>query len=185
METGNDNINSYHHPQIIEKRNIINVVIAVVCLFVGVLFTCNSLIFNTNSELSLSLVIMGISGITFGIISLKIQSKQKVYVKTGSVIKSPLFYFSREYATFADHLLANEGFDTKKTIPFLDNGKLSFNILSSVDNRFAAVQIFELTSQTYQPISPIYYFEEEKALQFWEYINRCKINTKKLKYNLR
>jgi hypothetical protein len=180
-----DNINSYQHPQIIEKRNIKNVTIAGVCIFLGALFVCNSLIFNTGTELAMALVIMGISGISFGIMSLAIQSKQKVYEKTGSVIKAPLFYFSREYLSFAENLLSGENFNIKKTIPLLDNGNVYFNVLSSRDNRFAAIQIFESTPLAFQPVTPIYYFEEEKALKFWEYINRCKTNTKKLKFNLR
>jgi hypothetical protein len=180
-----DNINSCHHPQIIEKRDLKTVIIAVLCIVLGGVFVCNSFIFNTGDELAISLVIMGISGISFGIISWAVHAKQKVYEKTGSVIKAPIFYFSREYLTFSEHLLAHGSFDTKKTIPLLDNGKVSFHVLSSRDNRFAAVQLFEFSSSSFQPVTPIYYFEDDKALLFWEYINRCKTNTKRLKYNLR
>jgi hypothetical protein len=155
------------------------------CLISGCLFVCNSLFLNLTDELTISLVIMGISGISFGIISLKIQSKQKVYEKTGSVIKAPLFYFSREYLTFAEQLLENGAFDSKKTIPLLDNGNIYFHVLSSRDNLFAAIQIFESDSATLLPVTPIYYFEDQDALKFWEYINRCKTNTKRLKFNLR
>jgi hypothetical protein len=185
MEIYNDNINSVHHSQIIEKRNMKNVVIAGACLLVGSLFVCNSFLFHWTEALTFSLVIMGISGISFGIITFAVQSKQKVYEKTGSVVKSPLFYFSRDDLNFAEHLLSERTFDVKKTIPLLDNGNVYFHVLSSLDNRFAAVQIFEFETSAFHPISPIYYFEENDALKFWKYINRCKTNTKKLKYNLR
>ena len=180
-----DNINSYQHPQIIENRNIKNVVVAAVCLLVGCVLIFNSFFFNLDTGVVISLVILGISGVSFGIISYAVQSKQKIYTKTGSVIKTPVFYFSREYLTFAEHLLANSSFDTKKTIPLLADGTVYLYVLSSRDNRFAAVQIFEYISQSFDPVSPIYVFEEEQSLKFWEYMNRCKTNTKRLKYNLR
>jgi hypothetical protein len=180
-----DNIISFQHPQIVENRNIKIVLIGGLCIFLGCLIICSTYLFNMGTGLVFALVIMGISGIIFGITSLAIHSKQKVYKKTGSVIKAPIFYFSREYLIFAEHLLVNGTFDAKKTIPLLDNGNVYFYVLSSLDNRFAAVQIFELMSHLFEPISQIYYFEEEQSLKFWEYINRCKTNTKKLKYNLR
>jgi len=185
MKAHYDNINNYPHPQIVEQRNVKNVIIAGACILAGCILICNSLIFNVKAALTIALSIMGISGISSGIILLLLQSKQKIYIKTRSVIKSPFYYFSREYLLFAQNLLANKNFDCKKTIPFLDNGSVYFHVLSSLDNRFAAVQIFEFDTSSFQPITSIYYFEDEQALEFWKYINRCKSNTKKLKYNLR
>jgi hypothetical protein len=180
-----DNIHSYPHPLIIENRNIKNVMVAAVCLLLGCFLIFNSLFFNLDTGLIVSFVILGISCISFGIILYAVQSKQKTYTKTGSIIKAPIFYFSREYLHFAEQLLANGSFETKKTIPLLSDGNVYLNILSSRDNRFAVIQIFEHTSQSNEPITPVYTFEEEKSLLFWEYINRCKTNTKRLKYNLR
>ncbi|MCL2167961.1 MAG: hypothetical protein FWH59_02415 [Lentimicrobiaceae bacterium] len=174
MDTQNTVIEQENSSPIIEKQNKTNIILSVIIILFGVLLTCHSLLFKTGKNMEIALIVIGVCILIVGIIIWVLKSKQMIYEKTGSVIKTQLCYFSRDELNFAQNLLAQGKFDHEKPVTIVDTSNSYFEILLSKDKSFVSVQIFEFVPFTFQPASQKYYFTDDKALQFVEYINRCK-----------
>ena len=177
MDTKTNNQNSElenNHSLIIEKQNINALILSIVSIVGGLFLTFHSYIFKMSKNLEIALVVIGILCILIGVSILILKSKQRIYAKTGSVIKQQICYFSRDELNIAQNLLINGKFENEKAITLLDTGNLYFEVQISKDKCFAAVQIFEFVPFAFQPTTQIYYFTDNQALKFYEYMQRCK-----------
>ncbi|MDR2970829.1 MAG: hypothetical protein LBU83_02700 [Bacteroidales bacterium] len=174
MDTNTKNIEQDSCSHIIKKQDITNVLISIIIVAVGLLLTCHSIFFNTGDNLKFALIIIGVCFIPVGIFLWILKSKRMIYEKTGSGIKSLKYYFSRDELNFAQNLLENGKFENEKKVTFIDTGNSYFEILMSKDGNFVSVQIFEFSTLAYEPATPKYYYFDNQALKFIEYIQCCR-----------
>jgi len=174
MDTQNTVIEQENSSPIIKKQNKTNIILSIVIILFGVFLTFHPLLFKTGQTWGIALVVIGVCILIVGIMIWVLKSKQLIYEKTGSVIKTQLCYFSRDELNFAQNLLAQGKFDHEKPIHIVDTSNSYFEILLSKDKSFMSVQIFEFVPFAFQPATQKYYFTDDKVLKFMEYINRCK-----------
>jgi uncharacterized membrane protein len=159
---------------IIEKLNINNLILSIILLLSGLFLTIHSCFFSLSKNLEMALIVVGVLIILLGVSLLVLKNKQKVHEKTGSIIKSQLYYISREDLVSAKNTLAAGKFENEKAVPIVDTSNVYFDTLISKDKAFASVQIFEFVSYDFQPATPLYYYTDNQALKFCEYVERCK-----------
>jgi hypothetical protein len=159
---------------IIEKLNINNLIISSTLLLIGLLLTIHSYFFSLSKNSEMALIVVGVLIMILGVSFLVLKNKQKIYEKTGSIIKSQLYYISREDLVSAKNTLAAGKFENEKTVTIVDTSNVYLDTHISKDKSFSAVQIFEFVSYDFQSATPIYYYTDNQASKFCEYMERCK-----------
>lgn len=154
-------IKTTNHPQIIKTTNLPAILTSLGLIVIG------------TAGIFLSAV-MGVTLMIVGIALFIIKNKRKVYEKTGSTVKSSFNYVHKDILAQLETMLTEENFRDAAIEKFEDNGNAKIEYTLSQDKQFAAVQLSEYIPFTYEPYTSIFYFTGDKAVEFAEYLDKCK-----------
>ena len=72
-------------------------------------------------------------------------------------------------------ILAFGSFSADSKIKSEASGNIRMDVILSADKKFAAVQLFQFVPYTYQPITSVQYFTNEKASAIVAFLSKSKI----------
>jgi len=161
--------------QIVKKVNIavVGITLALflfgaVAMYIG--FFRNELNTWTDNILIFTGTVLIIWAITWFLLKFK----KTVYAETGSAVKSCDYYIQREQMETLKMLLSHTGFSLAKPIQFQENGNVCVKVFKSNDMRFAAVQMFEYVSFSFQVATQVYTYTDVQAHDFIAFLDKCK-----------
>ncbi len=74
------------------------------------------------------------------------------------------------------NIVVNSGsFSADSKIKSEASGNIRMDVILSADKKFAAVQLFQFVPYTYQPITSVQYFTNEKASAIVAFLSKSKI----------
>ena len=81
----------------------------------------------------------------------------------------------REHMDALKNLVNSGSFSADSKIKSEASGNIRMDVILSADKKFAAVQLFQFVPYTYQPITSVQYFTNEKASAIVAFLSKSKI----------
>ena len=152
------------HPDIAKRISVSGVLISSVMLLIGILaFASTFELDDKSSTTSMALMVLGTGLFLIGIFRLFWKSKEVVYLPTKSVAKEHSVFFDLKHMDALKNLVNSGSFSADSKIKSEASGNIRMDVILSADKKFAAVQLFQFVPYTYQPITSVQYFTNEKA----------------------
>ena len=162
------------HPDIVKRTSVSGIIISCVLLLIGVLsFVATLELEDRTSTISMILMVFGTGLFLIGLFRMFWRSKSIVYLPTGSIAKEHSIFFDSKYLDKLTDTVNSATF-TENEIKSESSGNLRMDVILSEDGKFAAVQLFQFIPYTYQPVTKIHYFTNEKASALASFIARSK-----------
>jgi hypothetical protein len=162
--------------QITKKVNFEIVFITFLLLLLGVVAVCvGSLSEQLSTWIENMLIFTGTVWIIWAVTWFFLKNKKYVYFKTGSTMKASNYYILREQMENIKMFLSQSAFSSAKHVQFQEQGNVAIKVFISDDKRFAAVQIFEYASFSFQAITEVYTYADEQAYDFITFLEKCKV----------
>ena len=156
------------HPDIAKRISVSGVLISSVMLLIGILaFASTFELDDKSSTTSMALMVLGTGLFLIGIFRLFWKSKEVVYLPTKSVAKEHSVFFDLKHMDALKNLVNSGSFSADSNI--------RMDVILSADKKFAAVQLFQFVPYTYQPITSVQYFTNEKASAIVAFLSKSKI----------
>jgi hypothetical protein len=105
-----------------------------------------------------------------------LKQKKYVYSETGSTVNVSDYYIQREQMEPLKMLLSHAAFSLAKPVHFQENGNVCLKVLTSDDKRFAAIQLFEYVSFSFQSATSVYTYADVHASDFITFVEKCKFS---------
>lgn len=152
------------HPDIAKRTSISGLIFSCCMLLVGLLsFISTFELGDKSSTLSMSLMVLGTVLFLIGIFRLFWKSKEVVYLPTGSVAKECSFFFDLKHMDKLADIIKSGVFPMDSDIKSNVSGNIRMDVILSEDKKFAAIQLFQFIPYTYQPVTSVCYFSNDKA----------------------
>lgn len=165
------------HPDIAKRTSISGILFSSVMLLVGVLsFVSTFELEDKSSTISMALMVLGTGLFLLGIFRLFWKSKEVVYLPTGSITKERSVFFDLKNMDNLTTLVNSGSFSANTELRSETTGNIRMDVILSEDNQFAAVQLFQFVPYTYQPITSVRYFTNEKASAVAAFLAKSKVN---------
>ena len=166
-KTTSERIYSMSSPDVIQKSNLSSVLISASVFMFGVLL----FLFiwkqeDSSSFISMTLFTIGIICFLWSIYRIFWQSKEWVYLKTGSSIREGSCFFDNENLLDLINCFDENSIQNSKVICAKKSGNVRLDYMLSKDHKFAAVQLFHFIPYTYEPASRIFYLTGKDAEEF-------------------
>ncbi|ADV43097.1 hypothetical protein [Bacteroides helcogenes] len=174
-QTINATLFSSTHPEIAKRTSMSGLIFSVIMLVAGILLF--ALLFEMNdkaSTVSMTLMVVGTALILFGVFRLFWRSKEIVYLPTGSVAKERSIYFDLKHMDRLTEMLEHKQLDGESDIKSDTSGNVRMDVMLSLDNKFAAVQLFQFVPYTYTPVTSVCYFTGGDAAAVSAFLLKCK-----------
>lgn len=140
---------------VVKKADVTSILLSTIILIAGFIFFVVSFQFDANSdEWSMLCLLLGIAGVTYGIIRLFVNNKKTVYAPTGSRLKKTRIYFKSDDLGKLLNVIDND-FQSTTGLHDNENGTVRLDILTSADGAFAAVQAFSFQDSSYMAQSAV------------------------------
>lgn len=157
--------------EIKKRTNSKQAIIAFLLLIVGLCICIIGLPYqDTQTSLFLTIFILGLLIIGYGCIRLLSKSKELVYTKTDSRITKKTLFFDMKNLITLQRNIENSSFPIENKLESIHNGNVRMDVLMSEDGKFAGVQFFSYQSYLFAPATPIYYYHDEDAQAFQQYV---------------
>ena len=164
------------HPDIAKRISVSGVLISSVMLLIGILaFASTFELDEKSSTASMALMVLGTGLFLIGIFRLFWKSKEVVYLPTKSVAKEHSVFFDLKHMDALKNLVNSGSFSADSKIKSEASGNIRMDVILSADKKFAAVQLFQFVPYTYQPITSVQYFTNEKASAIVAFLSKSKI----------
>ena len=164
------------HPDIAKRISVSGVLISSVMLLIGILaFASTFELDDKSSTTSMALMVLGTGLFLIGIFRLFWKSKEVVYLPTKSVAKEHSVFFDLKHMDALKNLVNSGSFSADSKIKSVASGNIRMDVILSADKKFAAVQLFQFVPYTYQPITSVQYFTNEKASAIVAFLSKSKI----------
>ena len=164
------------HPDIAKRISVSGVLISSVMLLIGILaFASTFELDDKSSTTSMALMVLGTGLFLIGIFRLFWKSKEVVYLPTGSIAKEQSVFFDLKYMDQLKEIVKLGTFSADTNLKGGTSGNLRMDVILSADKKFAAVQLFQFVPYTYQPITSVQYFTNEKASAIVAFLSKSKI----------
>ena len=164
------------HPDIAKRISVSGVLISSVMLLIGILaFASTFELDDKSSTTSMALMVLGTGLFLMGIFRLFWKSKEVVYLPTKSVAKEHSVFFDLKHMDALKNLVNSGSFSADSKIKSEASGNIRMDVILSADKKFAAVQLFQFVPYTYQPITSVQYFTNEKASAIVAFLSKSKI----------
>ena len=151
------------HPDIAKRISVSGVLISSVMLLIGILaFASTFELDDKSSTTSMALMVFW-------------KSKEVVYLPTKSVAKEHSVFFDLKHMDALKNLVNSGSFSADSKIKSEASGNIRMDVILSADKKFAAVQLFQFVPYTYQPITSVQYFTNEKASAIVAFLSKSKI----------
>lgn len=161
------------HQLLVKKYQFVKILIAtgfIACgLCLGILALTNQI---NGQTFKLTLLLIGIILLAYGIFIFINKAKQKVYVKTGSPVSKKSLFFDSKYLFALQHCLETGSFNDIDKLQTKSNGNLRLDLLLSVDGLFAGAQLFNYESYLYKPYTNKCYFFDNQAKELQSFVKR-------------
>ena len=168
------------HPDIAKRISVSGVLISSVMLLIGILaFASTFELDDKSSTTSMALMVLGTGLFLMGIFRLFWKSKEVVYLPTKSVAKEHSVFFDLKHMDALKNLVNSGSFSADSKIKSEASGNIRMDVILSADKKFAAVQLFQFVPYTYQPITSVQYFTNEKASAIVAFLSKSKIQDRK------
>lgn len=152
------------HPDIAKRTSLSGLIFSCVMLLVGIIsFVSTFELEEKSSTLSMSLMVLGTALFLIGVFRLFWKSKEVVYLPTGSVARERSLFFDLKHMDKLADSIKSGVFPIDSVIKSDVSGNIRMDVILSEDKKFAAVQLFQFIPYTYQPITSVCYFTNEKA----------------------
>lgn len=152
------------HPDIVKRTSISGILFSSVMLLVGILSFVSTFELNDRSStVSMALMVLGTGLILFSIFRFFWKSKEVVYVPTGSVAKERSVFFDLKHLDQLTDIVNGGRFAADTNVKSATSGNIRMDVILSADHKFAAVQLFQFVPYTYQPVTTVQYFTNERA----------------------
>ena len=159
------------HPDIAKRISVSGVLISSVMLLIGILaFASTFELDDKSSTTSMALMVLGTGLFLIGIFRLFWKSKEVVYLPTKSVAKEHSVFFDLKHMDALKNLVNSGSFSADSKIKSEASGNIRMDVI-----KFAAVQLFQFVPYTYQPITSVQYFTNEKASAIVAFLSKSKI----------
>ena len=164
------------HPDIAKRISVSGVLISSVMLLIGILaFASTFELDDKSSTPSMALMVLGTGLFLIGVIRLFWKSKEVVYLPTKSVAKEHSVFFDLKHMDALKNLVNSGSFSADSKIKSEASGNIRMDVILSADKKFAAVQLYQFVPYTYQPITSVQYFTNEKASAIVAFLSKSKI----------
>ena len=161
------------HPDIAKRISVSGVLISSVMLLIGILaFASTFELDDKSSTTSMALMVLGTGLFLIGLFW---KSKEVVYLPTKSVAKEHSVFFDLKHMDALKNLVNSGSFSADSKIKSEASGNIRMDVILSADKKFAAVQLFQFVPYTYQPITSVQYFTNEKASAIVAFLSKSKI----------
>lgn len=158
---------SMTHPDTVRRTNVSSIVIAVVCCLLGAAAFIASLSMDDSSfNLSMFFLIAGTIFILYAVFRSFWQSKEWVYIPTGSAMKAGSCYFDVCDLQALTDVLKKKSFEQSIGIQTKTNGNVRMDYMMSKDKKFVAIQLCRFVPYTYEPVFPVSYCKDSDAAAF-------------------
>ena len=161
------------HPDIAKRISVSGVLISSVMLLIGILAFAST--FELDDKSSTTSMVLGTGLFLIGIFRLFWKSKEVVYLPTKSVAKEHSVFFDLKHMDALKNLVNSGSFSADSKIKSEASGNIRMDVILSADKKFAAVQLFQFVPYTYQPITSVQYFTNEKASAIVAFLSKSKI----------
>lgn len=152
------------HPDIAKRTSLSGLIFSCIMLLVGIIsFVSTFELEEKSSTLSMSLMVLGTALFLIGVFRLFWKSKEVVYLPTGSVARERSLFFDLKHMDKLADSIKTGVFPIDSVIKSDVSGNIRMDVILSEDKKFAAVQLFQFIPYTYQPITSVCYFTNEKA----------------------
>lgn len=159
------------HPNTVKRTSSVSLLFFSTMVLVGIsAFFLTFQLSDKTSAACMGLMVLGTGLFLLGTFGLVWKSKAVVYVPTGSVTREHTLLFNLKYKDELVYLVNLGSFPQEISIRSEAGGVIRMDLLLSKDRKFAAVQLFQFTDYTYQPLTGIRYFadgEAEAVGSFW------------------
>lgn len=157
------NVFSFAHPNITKRTNVSGLISAFLLIAIGVaaLITMGQMS-DKASSFTYALMTVGVAFIGFGVYRLFSNSKESIYMPTGSVTKEKSLFFDLKHLDDLKQNIFSGEFPADSAIKSEQTGNVRMDVVISRDNQFAAVQLFQFVPYAYQPITSIRYYSADE-----------------------
>lgn len=155
------------HPDIIRRTSVSSVIFSVVLCVIGAgAFAASLSMGDSSSTMTMVFMLGGTVLFLWAVFRFFWQSKEWVYVPTGSAIKEGTCFFDGcDLQALAD-TMGKKRFLAGNSLKVKESGNVRMDYMLSRDKKFAAVQLFRFIPYTYEPASSVFYFTGNDADAF-------------------
>ncbi len=169
-----DSLFANSHPDISKRVNLPGLVVSLVLLVLGIaLFIATTQIEDHSSASCMGLMALGTILILVAIFRLVWKLKVTVYTPTGSVTKMHNRFFELKDKDKLKTIIQSGNFAGEATVKSESSGNVRMDVMISEDKKFAAVQLFQFVSYTYDPLTPVQYYTNTEASDLAHFLSKC------------
>ena len=164
------------HPDIAKRISVSGVLISSVMLLIGILaFASTFELDDKSSTTSMALMVLGTGLFLMGNFPSFLEIKGGCLFTNKSVAKEHSVFFDLKHMDALKNLVNSGSFSADSKIKSEASGNIRMDVILSADKKFAAVQLFQFVPYTYQPITSVQYFTNEKASAIVAFLSKSKI----------
>lgn len=151
-----------------------SLLISALIVVIGAALFFISFQFGTESdELSMLCLLLGLGGVSLGLVRMSTHSRELVYAATGSRLRKRHLYFRKEDSAKVVRLSERKLGDDS-TPKLYANGTVRMDVLCSADGRFAATQVFVYSECAFRPENDIHVYVDDEARKFAAIVKHIK-----------
>lgn len=163
---------TYGHPDIKTQRNLRAILSGCTLTAISLAaFTGTFMLQKASPALSVLALVIGAILLSYAMFLIFRKSSHKIYTPTGSAVEEKtLFFETREKAALLESLESGEFYTSMLPLTTTTNGCIRLDVQRSMDGKFAIAQLLEYEPYTFHPVSPIYHYEHEQAMELGRYV---------------
>ena len=160
-----DTLFSATHPQLYKKISANQILVSSLIALAGIVAIVLMVVMKeSDSELSMALLAVGIILLLWGIYRLFKKSYDTVYKPTGSTIRTNTLYMETVELQELQRRLKKNDFSSSSRFAFKEGGNGRMDYMISKDGKFVGVQLYLFVPYTYEPVSDKLYYTDDDAV---------------------
>lgn len=150
------------HPYISRKISMTGLIVSCLIILAGIFLMAYSM-YLTDMLFNTLVVVLGGALLLWGIFRLFRRSSKAVYIPTGSTIREETYFFDLKHLDTLKELCLSDTLPSDAGLKSDMNGNIRLDIIQSGDSRFAAVQLFQFVPYSFNPVTSMRYYTDERA----------------------
>lgn len=166
---------SLNHPYIIKRIDVSSLLFSSLLLVLGIaLFIFVSLQKESDTALSMAVMVIGAFFLFWGIFRLFWKSYSWAYHPTGSIISEKSLFFDASLSNSLKTAIEYTTFEGTQPFPCTSGGNLRLDMMYSRDNHFVALQLFQYIPYNYVPVTSVCYYTDVEASNVIDFFESCR-----------
>lgn len=162
------------HPDVAKRTCIPSIFYSLAMALAGVLlFATVFEMHDRSATFSMILMVLGSILIIYGVYRLFWKSKENIYLPTGSLTREQSYFFDLKYLNTLTDMVNQDTLGSDASVKSDASGNVRLDVVLSVDNRFAAVQLFRFVPYSYAPVTSVHYYTGADAALVSAFLARC------------